>query len=83
MSKILITYFSQTGNTKQIAESIYESLQGDKTIKPVDEVQKIEDYSLLFIGFPVHSHGGCSRSFEQISRTQGLDRYGCVCPHSS
>jgi flavodoxin len=57
MSKILVTYFSQTGNTKQIADSIYESLQGDKTIKPVDEVQNIEDYSLLFIGFPVHSHG--------------------------
>jgi len=57
MSKILITYFSQTGNTKQIADSIYESLQGDKTIKPVEEVQNIEDYSLLFIGFPVHSHG--------------------------
>ncbi len=57
MTKILITYFSQTGNTKQIADSIYESLQGDKTIKPVDEVKNIEDYSLLFIGFPVHSHG--------------------------
>ncbi len=57
MSKILITYFSQTGNTKQIAESIYESLQGDKTIKPVGEVQNIEDFSLLFVGFPVHSHG--------------------------
>ena len=57
MSKILVTYFSQTGNTKKIAESIYESLEGDKTIKPVDEVQNIQDYSLLFIGFPVHSHG--------------------------
>jgi len=57
MPLILITYFSQTGNTKQIADSIYESLQGDKTIKPVDEVQNIEDYSLLFVGFPVHSHG--------------------------
>jgi flavodoxin len=57
MPKILITYFSQTGNTKHIAESIYESLQGDKTIKPVDEVQNIEDYSLFFVGFPVHSHG--------------------------
>lgn len=56
MSKILITYLSQTGNTKMIAEAIYESLEGDKTIKPVDEVQEMNDYSLIFVGFPVHSH---------------------------
>jgi len=57
MSKILVTYLSQTGNTKKIAEAIFESLEGDKTIEPVDEVQEIEGYSLIFIGFPVHSHG--------------------------
>ena len=56
MSKILITYFSLTGNTKQVAEAIHESLEGDRTIKPVDEVQELEDYTLIFIGFPVHSH---------------------------
>ena len=56
MSKILVTYLSQTGNTKKIAETIYENLEGNKTIMPVDEVKEIEDYSLIFIGFPVHSH---------------------------
>lgn len=56
MTKILVTYLSQTGNTKKIAEAIFEGLEGDKTIKPMDEVQEIEDYSLMFIGFPVHSH---------------------------
>ncbi|MCK4364078.1 MAG: flavodoxin domain-containing protein [Candidatus Aminicenantes bacterium] len=56
MTKILVTYLSQTGNTKKIAEAIFEGLEGDKTIKLIDEVQEIEDYSLIFIGFPVHSH---------------------------
>jgi len=56
MMKILVTYLSQTGNTKKIADAIFESLEGDKTIKPMDEVQEIEGYSLIFIGFPVHSH---------------------------
>jgi len=56
MTKILVTYLSQTGNTKKIAEAIFEGLEGDKTINPTDEVQEIEDYSLIFIGFPVHSH---------------------------
>ncbi len=56
MEKILVTYLSQTGNTKKIAEAIFEGLEGDKTIKPMDEVQEIEDYGLIFIGFPVYSH---------------------------
>ncbi len=56
MSKTLVTYLSQTGNTKKIAEAIFEGVEGDKTIKPMDEVREIEDYSLIFIGFPVHSH---------------------------
>ena len=56
MTKTLVTYLSQTGNTKKIADAIFESLEGDKTIEPVDEVQETRDYSLIFIGFPVHSH---------------------------
>ncbi len=57
MSKILVAYFSLTGNTKKVAQAIYETLRGDKTIKPTDEVEELRDYSLIFIGFPVHSHG--------------------------
>lgn len=56
MSKILVTYFSLTGNTKKIAEAIYEELKGEKDLKKVDEIQDLGLYDLLFIGFPVHSH---------------------------
>ncbi|MFQ5721416.1 MAG: flavodoxin family protein, partial [Candidatus Aminicenantales bacterium] len=45
-----------TGNTKKIAEAIYKALKAEKVIKPVAEVQEIDPYSLIFIGFPVHSH---------------------------
>ena len=54
--KTLVTYLSLTGNTKKIAEAIYDALEGEKTIKPLDEVDQIEGYHLIFIGFPVHSH---------------------------
>lgn len=57
MSNILVAYFSLTGNTKKVAQAIYETLRGNKTIKPIDEVEELRDYSLIFIGFPVHSHG--------------------------
>jgi flavodoxin len=56
MSKILVTYYSKTGNTKKIAEAIYEALPEIKEIKPIDEVQKTEDYNLIFVGFPIFSH---------------------------
>jgi flavodoxin len=56
MSNILVTYFSLTGNTKQVAEAIHDSLEGDKTILPVDKVYELNDFTLFFIGFPVHSH---------------------------
>jgi len=59
MENTLVTYFTQTGNTKKVAESIYRNIEGDKQIMPISEVQKedLEDYDLIFIGFPVHSHG--------------------------
>lgn len=57
MAKTLVTYFSHTGNTKKIAEAIHDTLQGEKEIKPVDEAQELDGYGLIFIGFPVHSHG--------------------------
>jgi flavodoxin len=56
MFKVLVTYFSQSGNTKKIAEAIFETLPEPKTIAPLAEVQGTEEYALLFVGFPVHSH---------------------------
>lgn len=56
MPKTLVAYFSQTGNTKKIAEAIFEALEGEKAIQPIDEIQSLGAYNLIFIGFPVHSH---------------------------
>ena len=58
MSKILVTYYSSTGNTKAIAEAIYEATQGEKILKTITEVtdEELSQSNLIFIGFPVHSH---------------------------
>ncbi len=57
MPRILVTYFSQTGNTKKVAEAIFKELPAEKELKSIDEAQNLERYHLIFIGFPVHSHG--------------------------
>lgn len=51
--KTLVTYFSQTGNTKKIAEAIYDEITGEKDIKEIKDVSDLEDYDLIFVGSPV------------------------------
>lgn len=53
--KVLVTYLSQTGNTRRVAEAIYGEIEADKEIKPLSEVESLEGYDLTFIGFPVHA----------------------------
>jgi len=51
--KTLVTYMTQTGNTKKIAEAIYEEITGEKDIKNIEDVSNLEGYDLVFVGFPV------------------------------
>ncbi len=56
MSKTLVAYLSATGNTQKLAEAIFEAVQGEKDLRSIDEVQEIDDYGLIFVGFPIHAH---------------------------
>jgi flavodoxin I len=57
--KILILFFSQTGNTERIARSIHDELSGehDVTIKSVADTPgpRLADFDLLFVGSPCHA----------------------------
>lgn len=53
--KTLVTYFSQTGKTKQVAEAIFETIEGEKDIRELSEVESIGTYDLTFVGFPIHA----------------------------
>ena len=55
--KILVTYWSGTGNTRKVAEAIFRALPGEKTIKPFDKVETLDGYDIAFIGFPVMQFG--------------------------
>jgi len=56
-NRILVTYQSQTGNTKKVAQAIYEAIPEPKEIKPIQEAQSLKEYDLIFMGFPVHGSG--------------------------
>lgn len=54
--KVLVTYYSETGNTEKVAKAIYEGVgQAEKEILPIEEVASVEAYDLIFCGFPVHA----------------------------
>ena len=57
--KVLVIYFSQTGNTEKIASAIYDeaSLANDAVIKKLDEVDpgSLNEYDQVFIGSPIHA----------------------------
>jgi flavodoxin len=53
--KTLVAYFTQTGNTKKVAEVIYEEIPGEKDIKALDKLEDLEGYDLIFYGFPIQA----------------------------
>lgn len=56
--KILITYYSQTGNTEKVARSICEGCEGEEVeIKPIKEVDPttLNDYGLVFLGSGIYA----------------------------
>lgn len=83
MSKILVTYISWTGNTKKVADAIFETLESDKTIKTLDETQNFDEYDLIFIGFPVHSHSVPIKTEELIKRIPPGKKIALFSTHGS
>ncbi len=53
---VLVTYFSQTGNTEKVAQALCNSIQFKKVCKPINEVKDVKEYDIIFCGFPVHAH---------------------------
>jgi flavodoxin I len=57
--KVLVAYYSETGNTEKVAKAIYEevSREHDAHLMRVDEVQvnMLNDYDVVFLGSACHS----------------------------
>lgn len=57
--KVLIAYYSETGNTEKVARAIYEevSKEHEANLKRVDEitVNILNDYDVVFLGSACHS----------------------------
>ncbi len=67
--KVLVTYYSQTGNTEIIATAISEeaSLANETVLKKIEEVSPddVGEYDVIFIGSPIHGNNlnGTAKNF--------------------
>ena len=52
--KVLIAYMSLTGCTRKIAEAIFQEIREEKEIKELHEVDDLEGFDFVFVGFPMH-----------------------------
>jgi flavodoxin len=81
--KALVTYYSETGNTKKLAQAIYEAIAINKEIKPVQEVQNIEGYDIIFYGFPVQAHSVPLKAINLIERLPKGQKIAFFSTHGS
>jgi menaquinone-dependent protoporphyrinogen IX oxidase len=79
---ILVTYWSQTGNTAKVAGVIFEALPPDKTLKPMDEVTTMEGFDLIFIGFPIMQFGPPAAAKQFIAAHAGGKNIALFVTHA-
>jgi flavodoxin len=54
---ILVAYYSETGNTRKVAEVVFSGIRHtQKILLPIDQVDDPGKYDLIFCGFPVQHH---------------------------
>jgi flavodoxin len=83
VEKILVTYYSETGNTQKIAEAIFSALPEGAEIKPIGEVGDVAEYSLVFVGFPVHAHSVPLRVEKFLRSLPGGKKIALFSTHGS
>ncbi|MEM6602342.1 MAG: flavodoxin family protein, partial [Verrucomicrobiota bacterium] len=78
--KILVTYSSQTGNTRRLAEAIAAGLSGEVTLCPVKESPATSGYDQLLHGFWVTTAGADELSLEYLAgiREREISLFGTM-----
>ena len=81
--KVLVTYYSDTGNTKKIASAIYDAIDADKEIETVQDAKVATGFDLIFCGFPVHAHSVPSKAIDFIKQLPQGQKVAFFSTHGS
>ncbi len=53
--KTLISFSTKTGNTRRLAQEIFNSIRGEKVLNEIEDIQEFNGFDLIYIGFPIHN----------------------------
>lgn len=81
--KTLVTYVSNTGNTRKVAEAICDELPDEKEIKEISEVSSLEGYDLSFIGFPINANGPNPKAAEFLEKSTAGRKIAIFITHGA
>ena len=81
--KILVTYKTETGNTKKIADTIFDEIQGDKEIKSYQDVDSLNEYDFVFVGCPIEKFGAGEEFAKWLNEHVRGKRIGLFCTHGA
>ena len=82
--RTLVTYVSNTGNTRKVADAIFEELPQEKEIKEVSGVTEgLEGYDLIFVGFPINAFGPNPRAREFLEKHTAGSRIAIFITHGA
>jgi len=82
-TRVLIAYQSQTGNTRKVAEAIYNAVPEPKEIKPLKDVESLDGYGLVFLGFPVQGSGPNPKAKAYLENNTGGKRVALFITHAA
>jgi len=81
--KNLIVYSSKTGNTKKLAEALYEYIPGPKEIAPVSEAPDPEGYTFIAAGFRIENGAPDAAMQEYLKKIIEDCQLFLFCTHAS
>jgi flavodoxin len=81
--KVLVAYFSQTGQTKKVADAIYETIAGDKELAELDKVESLDGYDLSFIGFPIIAFGPAPQGRDFLQERSAGNKVALFVTHAA
>jgi flavodoxin len=81
--KSLVIYSSQTGNTKKLAEAVYETLKGEKDIYPVADAPDPDGYDLVAVGFWLQGGKPDPKAAEYLPKTGSGKRLFLFATHGA
>jgi flavodoxin len=81
--KALVTYYSQTGNTEEIARAIHEAIHFEKELLPIRDIPSVQGYDIIFAGFPVQAHSVPAAFLPFFKKLPAGQPIALFCTHGS